>query len=84
MKIKESEKCDQYLNLGREQRKLWKMWVTVIPIVTDDVCSVSKTWKGEWKSWKPEHKSRPSKLQLCWDRLKYLEEACKAKKTYCH
>ena len=33
MKIKESEKIDKYLDLGRKLRKQWNMTVTVIPII---------------------------------------------------
>ena len=33
VKLKESEKNDKYLDLGRELKKLWNMKVTVIRIV---------------------------------------------------
>ena len=33
IKLKESEKKDKYLDLARELKKLWKMKVTIIPIV---------------------------------------------------
>ena len=33
IKLKESEKKDQYLDLARELKKLWNMKVTIIPIV---------------------------------------------------
>ena len=33
VKLKESEKKNKYLNLGRELKKLWNMKVTIIPIV---------------------------------------------------
>ena len=33
VKIKESEKKGKYLDLSRELRKQWNMWVTAIPIV---------------------------------------------------
>ena len=33
IKLKECEKKDKYLNLARELKKLWKMPVTIIPIV---------------------------------------------------
>ena len=33
VKLKEYEKRDKYLELGRELKKLWNMKVTVIPIV---------------------------------------------------
>ena len=43
VKIKESENIDKYLNLAREQKKLWNMRVTVIPIV---VCALGTVRKG--------------------------------------
>ena len=33
IKLKEREKRDKYLDLAREQKKLWNMKVTVIPVV---------------------------------------------------
>ena len=33
IKLKESEKKDEYLDLARELKKLWNMKVTIIPIV---------------------------------------------------
>ena len=42
VKIKESEKEDKYLDLAREQRKLWNMRVTVITIVNDALELVPK------------------------------------------
>ena len=35
LKIKEIEKIDKYLDLVRELKKLWKMKVTMIPIIGD-------------------------------------------------
>ena len=37
-----------------------------------------------WKSWKSEDKSRPYKLQQCWDWLEYWEESWRPEETYCH
>ena len=42
MKIKESKKRDKYLDLAREQRKLWNMGVMVTPIVIGAVRKVPK------------------------------------------
>ena len=42
VKRKESEKKDKYSDLAREQKKLWSMKVTVIPIVTAAFGSVTK------------------------------------------
>ena len=42
VKLKESEKKDKYLDLAREQRKLWKMKVAVTLIVIETFETVSK------------------------------------------
>ena len=42
VKLKESEKRDEYLELGRELKKLWNMKVTVIPIVIGARGTVTK------------------------------------------
>ena len=34
VKLKESEKRDKYLDLAKELTKLWNMKMTVIPIIT--------------------------------------------------
>ena len=41
-KLKEGEKLDKYLDLARELKKLWKMKVTVIPIVIGALGTVIK------------------------------------------
>ena len=40
--LKESEKKDKYLDLARELKKLWNMKVTIVPIVIDALCTVTK------------------------------------------
>ena len=42
VKLKESEKKDNYLDLAREVKKLWNMKVTVIPIVIGALGTVTK------------------------------------------
>ena len=42
VKIKESEKINKYIDFAREQKKLWKMKVTVIPIVVGALGTVHK------------------------------------------
>ena len=42
VKLKENEKRDKYQDLAREFKKLWKMKVTVIPIVPDALGTISK------------------------------------------
>ena len=42
VKLKESEKKDNYMDLARKLKKLWNMKVTVIRIVIDALGTVSK------------------------------------------
>ena len=42
VKLEESEKRDKYLDLTRERKKLWSMKVTVIPIVTGALGTVTR------------------------------------------
>ena len=46
-KIKESEKRDKYSDLTREQRKLWNMRATVIPIVIVTLGTVPERVKNQ-------------------------------------
>ena len=61
VKLKESEKKDKYFDLGRELRKLWKMKVTIIPIVIGTHSTVTKGLvnvvedleiKSQWRQFK--------------------------------
>ena len=42
VKLKESEKKDKYLDLAMELKKLWNMKMTVIPIVTGPLSTITK------------------------------------------
>ena len=42
VKLKESKKRDKYLHLAMELKKLWNMKLTVIPIVTGALGTVTK------------------------------------------
>ena len=42
VKLKESEKRGKYLNLSRELKKLWYTRMTVIPIVIDELGTITK------------------------------------------
>ena len=42
IKLKESEKKDKHLDLARELKKLWNMKVTIITIIIDAFCTVTK------------------------------------------
>ena len=51
VKIEQTEKRANYLDLARELIKLWNMMGTVIPIITGALGTVCKgSWKGDWKS----------------------------------
>ena len=43
-KLKESYKRDKYLDLAREQKYLWNINVTVIPIVISVLGTILKDW----------------------------------------
>ena len=45
VKLKESEKRDNYLDLAREWKKRWKMKVTVMPIVIGSLGTVTSNTK---------------------------------------
>ena len=38
---------------------------------------------GEWKSWKPEYESKPSKLYHCWGLPEHWEESWRLEETDC-
>ena len=42
IKLKECEKKDKYLDLARELKKNWNMWVTIIPIVIGAFGTITK------------------------------------------
>ena len=48
MNIKEDEKRDKYLDFARKPKKLWKMKVTVIPIVIN-VLGKRARKVGNWR-----------------------------------
>ena len=75
VKIKEKEKIDKYLDLSREQGKLWNMNVTVISIVISALGMVPKGWKGDWAHWRSEEESRSYRPSYCYDQLEYLEDS---------
>ena len=52
VKIKESMKSDNNLDLARKLRRLWNMRVTVIPTVIGELGMLCKAWKENWKSLK--------------------------------
>ena len=63
IKLKECEKKDEYLDLGREVKTLWNMKVTIIPIVIRAFGTVSKGLLKGLKDWKFAYEWTPSKLQ---------------------
>ena len=42
VQLKESEKKDKYFDLARELKKLWNIKVTIIPIVTGAIGTITK------------------------------------------
>ena len=42
IKLKECEKKDKYLDLARELKKLWKLIVTIVPIVIGAFGTITK------------------------------------------
>ena len=65
MKIKESEKRDNYLELNRELRKPKNMSVTVIPIVTEGLGTVPKDLERGLEELEIGGQWRPSRQQYC-------------------
>ena len=62
-KIKESEKRDKYLDLAWEIKKLWSIWVMMIPIVIVTLGTVPKGLEKEVV--------RIGNLKTNWDHLNY-------------
>ena len=82
VKLKESEKIYKYLDLGRELKKLRNMKVTIIPIVTGALGTVTKGLVEGLEDFKKFRNGwRPSKLLHCWDGSEYCEESCKLEET---
>ena len=65
MKVKDSEKINQYLDLARELKKLWNMRETVIAIT---FWCAGNDPKREWNSWKSEEKSKTFNQKSTGDR----------------
>ena len=64
VKIKKKKRKEKHiLRPSRERGKLWKMWVTVLPVAIGAFGTASKILERGWKSWKSEDEWRPSKLQ---------------------
>ena len=52
VKLKKSKKRDTYQDIASEQRTLWNMKVTVIPIVPVRSVESPKDWYGNWRTCK--------------------------------
>ena len=52
VKLKESTKRNKYQDLAREQKKLWNLKVTLIPIVICALVTVTKDWSWDKRIWK--------------------------------
>ena len=49
VKLRENEKRNKYQVLSRELKKPWNMKVTIIPIVTGVLGTVTKDWYRDWR-----------------------------------
>ena len=58
VKLKEEEKLEKSINLAREQKKLWNVRVTVIPIVNRGRGAVLKQFKRDFKKTRDWRKNR--------------------------
>ena len=81
VKIKEKE---NKTNLAWELRNLWKMRVTVIPVVTGVLGTVPKSLERGLEKFEIWGQSRQSKLQHCWERPEYWEESWRLEEICCH
>ena len=59
--IEENEKRDRYVDLAWELKNLSNMRVTVIQVVIYVLGMIRKVWKGNWKRWKLEDESKPTR-----------------------
>ena len=75
IKLKECKKKDKYYDLARELKKLWNMKGTIVPIMTVP---------RDWRTWRLEDESRPSKLQHYWEWPEYWEDSWRLEETCCH
>ena len=74
--IKESKKIDKYLNLAREQKILWNMWVTVIPIVIGALGMVPKGQEKKTGGTRDQRKNRghPDHREFEWQQVSSDEQ----------
>ena len=70
MKIKESEKIDEYFDVARELKKLWNMLVTVITIVIGAFGEFSKFLEKRLRELKINEKIKTT--QTIWLRLTWI------------
>ena len=84
VKLKESEKRDEYLDLARELKKLWNMKVTVIPIAIGALGTVTKRLVQRLEDL--EIKGRVETIQTIalLRSAKILRESRRLKETCCH
>ena len=84
MKIKESQKKGNYLDLARELKKLWNIKVTVIPVVIGTLSTIPQGSVRRLEEFDFEDEPRSFKLLHWWDRLEYREESWRLKEICCH
>ena len=81
VKLKENKKRDTYQDLTRKLKKLWNIKVTVIPIVTDVLGTVTKGLVQALGVL--EIKERMETIQTT-DQPKYRKDSWKPEETCCH
>ena len=83
VKIKESKKAENFLNLTRELKENHGtrrgLWYQVCVLGTDP-----EDLENDWKNWKSEEELRPSRLQHCCNQLEYSEVSCRHEETCYH
>ena len=81
VKIKESEKISEYLNIAENKKSMEQEGVGDTNCIWFDrhVCK-----RLERKIWKSDEKSRVSRLQHIWDRSEFSEKFWKPDDTCCH
>ena len=84
IKLKECEKKDNYLDLGRELKKLWNMKVTIIPIVIGAFGTVTKRLLKWLEDLEVGERVETIQWQHYWERPEYCEESLRLEETWCH
>ena len=80
---KRKQKNRQILGFCQRIKKMWNTWVTAILFVYLE--QSPKAYKGDLGKWEIQgKKSRPTKLQHCWNWPEYWEQSWKPEETCYH